>query len=418
MKPITKDINVINHKKNDFCLSIRSKLANFPVDELRDYIVTVKNEFLRISEIKKTFYCNLCDAKRQMKIDIKSGSIEFNSGFCKNLITDYKDYIRFQNIVLIEYIDLVLQYIRCFQTSGKEEELPYNGFLNAYQNNFDVIHKCFDNINQPDFMSYCRYICQQYSYTTFSRFFDGNPELLDRVLITVAGFFRKLKANQDLTINSKNNFDNFDALDAVNLVDLDNNPTNEFGEAVETYGTSGDFDAKGEVNEGRIELKKSIKINRNKGMRYRKIESDHFHRKLTLTKNKSSKLSLTKVENQENMKVSLEDSESVYSSRKPINLFTNYRSVFNDDASSLNPLEISKKTNFNITLGSLVKSHERKLLLVKKAKEAIQPEVIKDYYSTSQKEIKNFTDDLDLSFAKFDDLEDNKAKIITNNILF
>lgn len=419
-KSTTKDIKMINHKKRDFCYTINARLTQFPIEELRTYTQTIKSEIGRLSNIKKSFYCYLCDVKKQLKIDSKKGTIEFSSHFCRSLITEFKDYIRFQNIILIEYIDLILQYIRCFQTSYNEEEFPYNGFLTTYQNNFNIINQCFENINKPDFMSYCSYLCQQYSYTTFNRFFDGNPELLDRVLMTITGFMRKLTAGQDLTLQNDQLIDSLSSLDAIDLMatSINNDSSHNVNEAIQTYHTSGTYAFSVGYRNGQPRRYKKTKIIRGTHIRYRPRKSSSLSRKLKLL-NKIDDFRTSKTNSRvDNHKISDELSFSVYDTKSHALFANSYKSLFIDNPEALNPFDLKNSSNFEINQKSLIKAQERKLRLSRTNHEIIQPEVIRDYYSTNDQEIQNFTTDMNMNFDNIYEDESEPQFTPDNRVIF
>lgn len=56
----------------------------------------------------------MCNLNKQKQIDPSSKMITFSTDFCKALIFEFKDYIKFMNVILIDYLDMILQYIRCF----------------------------------------------------------------------------------------------------------------------------------------------------------------------------------------------------------------------------------------------------------------------------------------------------------------
>ncbi len=68
-------------------------------------------------------------------------------------------------------------------------------------------------------MEYCVFICQKYSYTTFSPFYDGNPSFLYHIYLQLVSFFRKVEEKASLRVY-------FNSADLLGSIDVDK----EFGE--------------------------------------------------------------------------------------------------------------------------------------------------------------------------------------------
>lgn len=417
-KATTKDVRFTNHIKRDYCLTTRAKLTEFPIEELRDYLNRIQQEMYRLSSLKKSFYCYLCDVKQQMKIDTTAGSIAFKPEFCKRLVTKYKDYLKFQNVIVPEYIDLILQYLRCFQTSEKEERFPSEWFLPVYIKNIEVMNQCFENANQPDFMTHCRHLCQQYSYTSMTRFFDGNPDLLEHVLMTLMGFFRKLDAGKKLGIESSKFGSSIEGLDADDLLEVGGSLPADFGEFLETYRTGGTFRTTSEFKKGKVQRVRRVRINRGADTSYRK-GSGSGSRKLKLVKSSEGNTEPGPNPSQAVFSSGSEDApSSVYPTKTPISSMRCLKSIFVDDPTSLNPFEVNKMTNFSISPQSFAAFHERRLRQTKKKAEIIQPEIIKDYYSTNDSQLKNFETDVDMDFSDIVEQEDTIRALESHMVIF
>ena len=133
---IEKEVKVVNNFKRGFCKKIKGKIRRFKINDFRSYIDELKVELTNLLSMKKTFYCVLCDIHYQSFIDGHNNMITFDANFCRRLVRDFRDYIKFSNIMLIEYIDMILQYIRCFSTDENEKIFPYQNFLNVYKSDF------------------------------------------------------------------------------------------------------------------------------------------------------------------------------------------------------------------------------------------------------------------------------------------
>lgn len=55
----------------------------------------------------------------------------------------------------MEYIDTLMQYVRCFQTPPEESHFPNPNFLHPYKKKFNELTLCLEHLDKGDFMEYC-----------------------------------------------------------------------------------------------------------------------------------------------------------------------------------------------------------------------------------------------------------------------
>ena len=426
-RSVNKYITIKNRHKEEFCLDIRDKLKKFKIKDFRAHIPDIKVEMVRLMNLKKSFYCYLCDIQKQKRIDEANSLVTFDAHFCRRLVIDFRDYIKFQNVLLIEYIDLVLQYVRCFQTSVDEARFPYSSFLLMYQKNFEVIQKCYNNIDQPDFMKHCVFLCQQYSYTTFSRFFDGNPDLINKILMTLSSFFRKLRSNQVLTVDYNTIKNEFDLIDAVDFkMDFEDLKAKE-DMAQQGMGTRREL-SKSSQNSFKLSdkhskytkddiLSKDIhdneskeKVKQKRGLEDEDGDDDEYDvtksRIENMTKAEHHNYLIEKTYDQASPilweKEADEGNTSIYETKAADPLSKVYRSRFVDDFTALNPFDVEPQINFDIKIKTLFKLQCDKQRKKGEKPEKLQREVITEYFSTNDEDIHNFATDLFMPFADYD----------------
>lgn len=117
------------------------------------------------------------------------------------MVKEFRDYLKFMNVILIEYFENLFQFIRCFTSNPKDKKFPASPFLKQQLDIAKEYKDCMENIDKDDYMKYCRNICNKFSYTTFSEFFDGNGELINKIVLNLYSFFRKLRQNEPLIID-------------------------------------------------------------------------------------------------------------------------------------------------------------------------------------------------------------------------
>lgn len=405
-KMIHKEVTIENNFKNQYCLGLKAKIVDFRIDDFEDYIRDIKVVMLKIINFKQTFYCSICDNALQKYIDTDSKTITFHEGFCRGLVWEFKDYIRFQNIVFIGYVDLIIQYMRCFQTTAEEKVFPYPNFLENYKSQFKYIEGCISHIDNENFMEHCVFLCDKFSYTTFSPFWDGNLEFLTKVLFLITSFVRKIKTNQPLTIDYQGIEDELKTIENVDF-------ENPF------------YKKAAEPENRKLKVKKQTKSNKVKLVKNKnKIELKNKLRKLGYelqdrdieaeneAKAEHAKVMIKRLENLQEIKgdfreVEEKENQTVYEQRESLSQIKTFQSKFVKDAYALDPIIMQKYTNLNPDSISAI---QKKCTDEKLKFGPLDQAVILEYFSFSSEDIENFHTDLFLPIADYSFFEDDDEK--------
>ena len=215
MSYTTREFIIVNEVKSKFCLGLYDKFLNFDNRQFLRFLPTLKNTLTQVHKIKSTFYCAVCNAHAQRYFDLKKHTIGIDRGFCKRLLRGKKDYFNFVHILLIEYLDLVLQYVSCFETKGDEIGFPSQNFLIKYKRRIPFIKKCFHNLDNDDFMTHCWFICNKYKILRITPFFDGEIKMVKRVFLAVYSFLRKMDMSKRTKYKEPANFNTIGAVNGL-----------------------------------------------------------------------------------------------------------------------------------------------------------------------------------------------------------
>jgi hypothetical protein len=395
-KLIHKEITLENNFKRQYCSALRTKIVNFRIDDFQDYIGQIKVLMLKLIETKKSFYCTLCDNSLQRFIDTSAKSITFDQQFCRKLVFEYRDYLKFQNIIFIEYLDLIIQYIRCFQTTADEKVFPYPNFLATFKSDIQYIENCISHVDADNFMEHCVYVCDKYSFTGFSPFWDGNLDFLTKVLFLITSFIRKIKSGQPLTIDYAGIEEQMKTLDEV---DFDN-----------PFYEKGHHKQKRELKTTEIKALKtrkptqSPKDRRKKKLRKlafelkdRDIEAENEAKKVHATAMLEALQNLSKPSG-EFREIEEVTNNSVYDLREAAPAVRNFQSKFIKDTNAIDPIAMEKNMNFGTDSVMVL---EKKCDTEKKRYGELDQSVILEYFSFGTTEIDHFKTDLFLSFADY-----------------
>ena len=119
-----KPYMIINEEKAKFCLNLYQNMIFFNPQQLIEFLPSVKNNLTRIHKYKGSFYCSICDAHSQRVFDVKTKTIGVNPQYCKAIFKKNKDYFLFTHVIFIQYMDRLMQYASCFETTGGSGVFP------------------------------------------------------------------------------------------------------------------------------------------------------------------------------------------------------------------------------------------------------------------------------------------------------
>lgn len=147
-----KNFVILNHPKAEFCFANQRRLAEFKIHEFRQALPRMMRQLLSMQNIKQTVYCAACDARAQAAFRHDKQLLVFDQEFCRETITKFADYIKWKNIYMVEYLDMVYQATQCLTTSGREWDFPFAGFLDYQKRRIPFIKECYNHIGSPTFL--------------------------------------------------------------------------------------------------------------------------------------------------------------------------------------------------------------------------------------------------------------------------
>ena len=365
-KKIPKSFIIKNKKKEDFCEDFHKKIENYPLQDLYDYLENMKPTMRQMIGMKKTFYCSLCDREKQDNIDTSGRTITFTQGFCKTLVTDFQDYIKLHNVIFVKYFDILLQYSRCFTTLASENVFPKKSLLKEKLMRVKYINRCFENAHEDNFMDYCFYLCDQFSYTSLSGFFDGDVEFLKKINFFLLSFLRKYESRQPLTSPT---LEEPSDLHSVNFDDPIYMEEQEKENLLLPPDDAGLPDKSEESEED--------------------FGNPKYHYKNFID-------------------VEMDETEEIYEGKKTKMIFDRFLPKFINDHKAINPFILDSHVNFNVDMKNLIQ--EQCKADDELAEEELKPEVLRQYFGINSQDLDDFKNDLFLPFADYNYFELEKKK--------
>ena len=184
---------IFNPVKFEFCYKSVLKLRKFDAQIFSQYLSSVRSSIFQLVYLKKNIYCDLCDQPKQQFFDMENEMIYYKMGYCKTLISQFSEYIKWKNIIFIEYLNQVFNYIKCFETGAKHTLFPFKTYVAHQQRQIYFIRRCLQNLDEPDYFKYCHFMCKHFSYTGFDSFFIGDRHFLQNIFVLLMSFLRKMK---------------------------------------------------------------------------------------------------------------------------------------------------------------------------------------------------------------------------------
>ena len=191
MKPLI----FVNEHKFQYCKEAIRTMTKSNVSDLLGSLLLMRSSLVSLLDLKKTLYCSACDAHYHKFYDFSRGVTVYTQDFCLDLLVTYRDYIIFKNIILIDFLDKMLQVKSCVKSDGGDMDFPFVTQISWHKRRIPFINRCYENIESEEFFKYCRFICVQYKMTGFSNFFEGDLSLLASVYSELVSFLRQKFAN-------------------------------------------------------------------------------------------------------------------------------------------------------------------------------------------------------------------------------
>lgn len=184
---------IFNPVKFEFCYKTVLKLRRFDAQVFSQYLSSVRQAIFSLVYLKKNIYCDLCNQPVQQYFDMENEMIYYEMGFCRTLLTEYSEYMKWKNIILIEYLNTVFNYIKCFETDAKQRVFPFTTYVAHQQRQIYFLRRCLQNLDQPEYFKYCHFLCKHFNYTSFDSVFIGDADFLQNIFVIIVSFLRKMK---------------------------------------------------------------------------------------------------------------------------------------------------------------------------------------------------------------------------------
>lgn len=359
---------LINTVKFRFCYKTYQNLQIINTIKLADILESVRSALTDLMSVKKSLYCAICDWQQQKFFDTEKGLIYMAPEFCFDLIRTHQDYIKFNNMLFVEYADEIMQYIRCLITGPYELDLPFKTRLEKQKLRMVFFKRCFSHLYSNQFMRYCSFICSKFNFNGVHEFIEGSAKEIYMLYYEILEFMRQnnIKFDKKAIITSE-------YLASIPSAFYDSHrealKAAESGKS-RSLSKGGNSPAEGQ----RIEDLKKETYDIHSAQ---KSQADSEKKAVVQVKNKTGT-----------------DSEPIFNRIKRLVVIKNMQPVFLNKGQGLNPFMLDVGTTFDVDVNHFIDLHFNKI----RGETSIHRDVLKNYFATNGAEIFSFQNDVNIRF--------------------
>lgn len=383
---------IFNPKKFAHCKKSLDKLLTTDIVDLKNKVEVMTKRIDSLLNIKKSLFCFVCDKTKTKYFNMQANTITYSDQFCFDLLTQFSDVLLWKNKEMVEYFNDLTQYLKCYESTGKQLEFPYKFFGTAQVADMQVLAGC-TGISSLQQVEKCKDLCSRFSLGAFSSFFDGDAVFVENMHTYVVkvlrsfGFVMKKKPKvQEQVPSSARLLEETGS--SVDLNDID-----DFSLPLkQTRMTSGRFDFQRHGRDRMLQANpanpEDDKLNRKKELRklYFKGRSRQFYFKII------EKIANMKTPFGEPSRPDYKNSNDLtrsrinYSVMEPNLEIQDLKIVFSKEG--LNPLETAKSANIDTGL------FDKFLEIDNKPQDVLTSNVAHVILSVTQEEIDRFNEDI------------------------
>ena len=431
---------ILNEGKYKYCDRIYGNLRNFNMNHFEKYMENIRDSMLRLNFIKKSVYCSVCDINEQKFIDLQEEKFYFKKGFCRKFVYQFKSYLEWKNIIFVEYLNNLLQYVECHQTNGANVDFPYKSGLEKLYKKIYFYKRCFDNLhNDRGFFKYCHFICKEFRFERMSSELEGDMIFMKNMYLRLVSFLRSqnvsiqtpfhkemLRVTGDFSDIPKSHLDPKTGVDIENAIVKEENlilaqerylrkkimkDQKENGVTVENIIDERDRDLLKEGGERKLLSEEELKNNPNilllNKNEKNETKTNDFNLKEKKIVEKNSKDEKKNLNNKKKNKIDIKGrilgaNIPVYEYSNPLPAISDFISRFLNGNLGLNPFETDSLMNTNYEIEDYLDNYKKN-----NSGEAINPEVLK-IVVLDKKMTDNFNEDIDIGFGSDDEKLESK----------
>jgi len=193
-KRLYRKLFVFNEAKYRYCDALHYKIRSFKVKDFAEYVDRVRDALVRLTSIKRTFYCILCDHKQQRFVDLENQLIFMDLNFCGSFVREFKEFFIWKDVILMRYLNRLFQYMECFQTPGSQVVFKYRTLIEKQYKKSFFVRRCLKSLGSHKEFQFCHFLCASYRADGFTQEVEGDLELFRQIYGQIVSFVRAQNA--------------------------------------------------------------------------------------------------------------------------------------------------------------------------------------------------------------------------------
>lgn len=172
---------IFNEDKFRYCLRVNEGYQNTSAAAALGPLTTIKGEIIKILDLKRGFYCAVCNSQQARSINFAANTLTLSHRFCFIFVQTFRRYLTWRYTVFQHYQNTIFQYTSCFgRNANLTDTFPYESFDNIVPANFTEWEDC-ESVTTMTNVRRCIPVCQKIKLTTFSEWIEGDRVTLGRL---------------------------------------------------------------------------------------------------------------------------------------------------------------------------------------------------------------------------------------------
>lgn len=170
--------------KMSSCKAIATKLSFHDVTRVKESLKITREKMLEFFvRSHKGAYCAVCNPDAQRLINMDKMVMKVSNKFCRNLVINSIQTLMYMHYEFKRFLNLMIKFMANCDERGHydvKNRFPDELILD-YSPAEKIVRQCWENKNDPEWLSYCSDYCNQYDPMKFSEFFEPNLQKLLRM---------------------------------------------------------------------------------------------------------------------------------------------------------------------------------------------------------------------------------------------
>lgn len=175
-----KTIKKLEVKRVANCKVIAERILTFKTAEIQDQIIkNLRKMEDFFTSTYQGFYCSICNHDNHKHFNTENNTVNFSEKFCRDIVEHTLPVVIFWHADVVKYFNLVSKFLLSCDYKGDYKAdalIPKNMIFVEDELVEKQLGECRDFRNKKSWFAYCGDLCQAFSISKFSSFFEPNRD--------------------------------------------------------------------------------------------------------------------------------------------------------------------------------------------------------------------------------------------------